>query len=146
MAFIQSEYALGQKTAPQAFSAGAVVAYTATVSIPTGETLGAGDTVELAALPANHRIVDATVIADGDFDGKTAAIGIMSGNFGADDATRTSGTELFAAAALTGFTRLATGTAAMLPTSDKDRSIGVKLSGTVTGAGQTLTLLLLLAQ
>lgn len=146
MALVQSNIALGVVTVPQAFTSGAVVAYRASFTVPAGVTVAATDVLELAILPADHIILDATLIAEGDFDGATADVGIMTGEVGEEDNTRTSGDEIFDGAALTGFVRVASNEGLLVDPTDTDRSIGVKFSADVVGAGQTITLQVLMTQ
>lgn len=147
MTIRQSQRAIGQRPVPQAFTSGAVVAYLAEFIIPAGMTIGAGDIVELAVLPADHRIVDAQILPTGNFGaGVTADVGIMSGAVGSTDPARTVGNELFAAVATNAFGRLVKGDAIVLDHSNSDRSIGVKFSAAVTGAGQILRLQVLMTQ
>lgn len=142
----QSEFAVNQAEVPQAFTAGAVVAHTAEYVIPAGVTIATTDIIELSVLPADHRIVDAIVIPTGNFGTATADVGIMSGEVGSKDNTRTSDDVIFDDAALTGFVRLAKSSGLILEPSDTDRSIGVKFSAAVTGAGQVLRIQFLMAQ
>lgn len=145
MAIIQSEIAKGTIAVPQAFTSGAVVAHLATIELPAGVDVASGDIVELSVLPANHRVVDAVVIADG-FTTETADIGLMSGDVGSTDDTRTSDDSIFAAADLSGFDRLAKGDSVVAEAVDYDRSIGLVFSAAVTGAGQSVTVQFLLTQ
>lgn len=143
----QSKRVTGQLPIPQAFTAGAVVDYVAEFVIPAGMTVATADIVELAVLPADHRIVNARIIPSGNFGASvTADIGIMSGDVGDKNSVRTSGAELFDDVALTAMASLSKGDSIILATSDQDRSIGVKFSGAVTGAGQILRLQLSLTQ
>ena len=144
---LQSDLVVGTRTVPQAFTAGAVVAYLVDITIPTGVTLGTSDIVELGVLPAFHRVVDAMVVAASGFTDEKADIGIMTGAVGDDgDATRTSGNELFDDVGLTALARMTKSAAIVLASTDKDRSIGMKFTASLTGAGQTVTLQFLLAQ
>lgn len=144
MAIVQSPFALGQKQAPVSREARGVVAERFTIELT--EDIGAGDIVELAILPAYHFVVSATVIPEGSFGDVTADIGIMSGNVGDTSDTRTSGNELFEGLALDEVSSINKVEGLMLQPTDRDRSIGVTVSGAVTGAGQKLTLLLFTVQ
>lgn len=146
MTIYQSDVAKGIKIVPQAFTKGAVVATTAKFTIPAGTTITSSDIIELAVLPAFHRIVDVKVIPTGSYSAATADIGIMSGEVGDKESARTSNDVIFADVALTGIVgTVAKADALVMATANQDRSIGVALSGSVVGAGQTLTLQLLLA-
>lgn len=144
MAIIQSEWAAGRKQAPAAGTARNVVVerYSFTLT----DDVAGSDILELAILPAFHFIVGATLVPEGDFDGATADIGIMSGAVGSRDSTRTSGDEVFDGAALTGVIVSDKEDALLLKPTDVGRSIGVKFSKSVTAADQKLTLILLTAQ
>lgn len=146
MAIRQSEIALGQKVAPQAYTAGASASYLARFKIPTGMTIATGDIIELAVLPADHRIVTAQIIPVGNFSTATADVGIMSGEVGDPNAARTSGNELFDDVALTGMASMTKADAILLEPSHLNRSIGVKFSAAVTGANQELILQVVYAQ
>ncbi|HWL29596.1 MAG TPA: hypothetical protein VNQ97_11885 [Burkholderiaceae bacterium] len=146
MAIIQTEIAKGLKMVPQAFTSGAVITYQAELVIPTGTSVTTSDIVELAVLPAFHRAVDGLIIPSGNYDGATADIGLMSGAVGDPSTDRTSGAEIFDDVALTALARITKGDALVKASTDSDRSIGVKFSKTITGAGQKLILQLLLTQ
>ena len=146
MALVQSNIALGVVTVPQAFTSGAVVGYRASFTIPAGLTVADDDVLELAILPADHVILDATLIAEGNFDGATADIGIMTGEVGEEDDTRTSDDSIFDGAALTGFVRVTANEGLLIDPAETDRSIGVTFSDDVVGAGQVITLQILMTQ
>lgn len=103
--------------------------------------VAASDKLELGALPARARIVDATVIGVGIVT-VTAKVGMMSGTLGDKNDARTVGAELFTAAALNGnVTRLTTVANFTNPAAETNRAIGVQLSSDVAGsAGKSITL------
>ena len=72
----------------------------------------------------------------------TADVGVMSGDFGAKDATRTAGNQLFDDQSVNNTEGNATRRACLaIAPSDKHRGIGVTLSGNVTaGASKRITL------
>lgn len=147
MTILQSKLATGQETVPQSYESGEVVAYIADYTIATGATVATTDIIELAVLPGGARIVNAKVIPTGNFGaGVTADIGIMSGDVGSTDTGRTSGAEVFDDVALTAMAEISKADALLLATTDKHRSIGVKFSGDVTGAGQVIRLQVFYAQ
>lgn len=146
MAIVQSQMAKGVEIAPQAFTKGAVVAYRASFTIPTGTNIGAGDILELAVLPADHEFVTASLIPEGDFATVTADVGIMTGQVGSLDPSRTVGQEVFAGAELTGLSSVDTTAPFLIEKSDTDRSIGVKFSAALNGDNQTITLLVVMTQ
>ena len=146
MTILQSTLAKGQKQAPQAFGTGINVSYLADFTIPAGMTVATTDIIELGVLPAGHRVIDARVIPTGDFGASvTADVGIMSGDVGSTG-TRTSGAEIFDDVALTAMVGLAKADSILLADADQHRSIGVKFSASITGAGQVIRLQLTYAQ
>lgn len=146
MAIRQSAIATGQKQVPQAYTAGALACYLATFTIPVGMTVATNDIIELAVLPAEHRVVDAMLLTTGSFAAAKATVGIMSGEVGDATSVRTSSSELFNAVTPAELVRLSTDDAIVLATNDDNRSIGVKFDAAITGAGQTVTLQLIIAQ
>lgn len=145
MPIVQSDWAKGLKQAPEAGTAGAVVCerYKFTVSA----NLAVGDIIELACLPAYHEVVDAILIADECGVGTTFDVGLMSGAFGVVDPARTSGAELFSAAADAATTRMSLATGFRIGQVGSHRSIGVKVGATaIVAAGQVIELLLFTKQ
>jgi len=140
---IQSEWALGRKQTPTSREAGVVVAQRFEVTIDTD--LDEGDIVELAVLPAYHTVVDA--ILDTEELGVSLDVGIMSGAVGDPDGTRTCGDELFRNedASAEAVARPRESSAFTIAPADRDRSIGVKVSSSVT-AGKKIALTLLMVQ
>lgn len=105
----------------------------------TAAGLVVGDIIEMGALPAGMVVRDMTVVCD-DFDSSattcTADVGLMSGDYLSGDVPpRTSGAEFLAAAALGqaggGVFNLAVKAGLQLNPSLVDRSIGIKLTGTL---------------
>lgn len=133
MAIIQSDWAKGLKTPARPQTAGAV--HTTKFSITVDQNVGTSDIIELGVLPAYAHIVDAVLFTEGTFTGVTASVGIMSGEVGSTDASRTSGTELFNGADLTNVNRMELASGWLLaPAADKHRSIGLQVSAAVTAA------------
>lgn len=151
MALIQSPWAKGQKPVARPQTAWTVHAQLFVVDL-TSQAFAAGDILELAVLPPYARIVGAQLVTVGALGAATVDIGLMSGNTGdltnPDDSARTSGNELFAAAALTAeLTFISKSASLLLEPTEKDRSIGVKFSAAVAaGAGKKIGLLLQFAQ
>lgn len=109
-----------------------------------GNFTAASDILEIGFLPAFCRPVRATIVAAG-FGALTADVGFMTGEPGADlnqDGTaRTSGDEIFDGVTVNDAENNATlATLVAIPATGVNRSIGVKISGNVTAAGQSLTL------
>lgn len=146
MAMIQTKWATGQAAVPQAFTAGAVVAYKATIDVPVGTTLPKNEPIEFAVLPADHELVSVTIIPDGDFATASVNIGLMTGRVGSDDSERTMGKEIYDAAALSAVLNELPVSAYNIARSDADRSIGLQFTDDVIGAGQKLTLLIQMYQ
>lgn len=140
MAIKQSVWAQGLRQAPVSGEAGGVVCekYEFTVSANLAST----DIVELGVLPAYHTVVDAVLITGDLGSGVTIDVGIMSGIKGDKDSSRTSGNELFAAAANNTVVRMSKAAGFQIAPVDADRSIGLKVSGAVTGSGQKVMLIL----
>lgn len=141
MAIKQSAWAAGRKVAAVSGCAGEVVAQKFEYTV--NENLSIGDIIEIGVLPAEHDVADIIAIVDGMGTGVTADIGIMSGDYGDTDQSRTSADEFFAAQAVATATvaRMSAATGFRLDSSRKDRSIGVKIGGAgVTAAGQVITL------
>lgn len=135
MALHQSKYAKGTLPIAAAGCAGVVVAQTFEFLVPT--TIAEGDIIELAPLLAGCRLVDWHLQSeDLDSDGSPAIvwdIGLMSGEWGVNDDTRTCADELFDGTTLSqagGFARAASQDAidgmAITPV-EYARSIGAKL-------------------
>lgn len=137
MAIVQSDFGKGSRIASEPRAAGTVHSQRFVFDF-TGQSLAAGDILELGVLPAYCRIVDATLITEGTAfaAATTADIGFMSGTFGdATDATRTSGNEVFAAADATlRLQRMAKPDAVLVEPVDYARGIGVKFSAAVAAA------------
>lgn len=105
----------------------------------------ATDILEIGLMPAHARVVGATVIGAGFGGAITADVGLMTGDQGANDDTRTlTGTEFFNDADVNGAEADMTTAAALAVSQDqKHRGIGVELSADVAaGAAKKLTLVL----
>lgn len=131
MTIHQSDYANGSKSGPYPGFAGAVCAVRATFTVPT--TIVEGDIVELVGLPPGCVPVDAIFDSD-DLDSGTPAIvwdiGIMSGEFGDTDPTRSCGDELFDGITTSqagGLVRPTLADAQRIAASGAARGIGAKL-------------------
>lgn len=101
------------------------------------EPLTTGNLIEIAGIPANCVVADAFFVFE-DIDGATAAsvdIGLLSGNYGRLDDTRTVGTQFAAAntaAPRSGGLITVTAAALLLEPSSADRGIGIRF---VAGPG-----------
>lgn len=140
MALFQSRHALGQETAPVIYEAGCVGVAIFTYTFDKAFT-AASDILELGMIPADTRIIAATLIGEG-LGAITADVGVMSGDFGAKDATRTTGTQLFNDQSVNDTEGDATRKNCLsVAPSDKHRGLGVTLSGNVAaGASKKITL------
>jgi hypothetical protein len=138
MAIYQSDWIKGIKQEPVCGAAGNVVNERFVITVEAG----AADVIELGVLPAYATVTDAILINGAAGGTVTANVGIMSGEKGAPDDTRTVGTELFSAqsVAAAGVNRTTRATAFQIAPSNTDRSIGVKLSGTASEATYELVL------
>lgn len=143
MTIKQSNWTKGINVTATSDCSGEVVCERFTFTIT--ENLTTSDIIELGVLPAFATVVDA--ILDTDECGTcTIAVGVMSGSVGSTDGARTSGTELFAAAADASVVRPSTRSAFTIAPTDKDRSIGLKFSAAVTAANQVVALTLFYKQ
>lgn len=144
MAIKQSPWALFKKTAASVLTSGSVVKQEFYYDASNG--LLATDIVDFGVLPANAKIVDATLFADASIGAANANIGIMSGDIGSTDATRTVGSEIFSAQSLatahTTLVKLSSVTALNLAPGATDRSIGLQVSANVVaGANKIIRLI-----
>lgn len=142
MAIIQSAWAKGNRQAVRPQTAGASHAQKFTFDF-SNQAVAAADILEIGELPPFCQIGSATLVPEGDFAGITVDVGLMSGTYGdAEDTTRTSGNELFAAQAVQ-FASLSKGESMLIKSIEGSRGIGVKFSGDVAAtAGKKLHLVL----
>jgi len=136
MALLQTVQANRGKTLAYPSHAGEVVAHKTQISLNTSDyTLVANDIIEMSAIPDGCRVVDLIVDSDDldssgtptiDFD-----VGIMSGDWQDDDATRTCGAEFISGATIAqggGVVRPTLKTAFRTVGTSGDRSIGIKIT------------------
>lgn len=140
MPLFQSNAARGLTPTPTAYQAGIVTTAIFEHTF-TANFTAATDKLEIGVLPANVRIVGATLVS-GALGAITADVGLMSGDAGEADADRTVGNQIFNDASVNSTAVDATLAACLaIAPSDKHRGIGVTLSGNVTaGSTKTLTL------
>lgn len=141
MAIKQSPWALFKRTAARPLTSGAVTRQEFYYDASAG--LLAADIVDLGVLPANAKIVNAQIYADASIGTTNATVGIMSGDLGSTDSSRTLGTEIFNAAAITNahtaIVNLTAPSALNLAAGVSDRSIGLQVSAdVVAGAGKII--------
>lgn len=132
MALKQSAWALGNQVSVRPQTAGCD--HTQRFTFEAAAGLAIGDIVEIGELPSYCVITHAQVFTEGTFTGATADVGLMSGEYGLNDAARTSGNQLFAAADLTAFTRLAKPECLLLAPTELPRGIGIKIAGAAVAA------------
>lgn len=111
----------------------------------TSAFTAATDILEIGLMPAHARVVGATVIGAGFGVAITADVGLMTGDQGANDDTRTlTGTEFFNDANVNGNeVDMTTAAALAISQEQKHRGIGVELSVDVAaGPAKKLTLVL----
>ena len=146
---IQSQWAKFIRTVHRPQSAGAVHEQRFSYDCASLGVL-ATDILELGVLPANARLIDAMVFAEGAWGAITADIGLMSGEFGSKDTARTSGNELFAAQnvnnTVTAAARLSKPAGLLVDPVEKNRSIGVVFSADVAAGAKKIHLRLFYAQ
>lgn len=150
MALIQSGWPTRQHNTATAGCAGVEVAQLFEIALPAA-ALVANDIIELGVLPAYNSISDAILVCDDlDTGGAPAMafdVGIMSGEVGDKDSVRTCGAEIFAASNVGqagGVARTTLASAFTIGATDKDRSIGVKITtaAATQAVGAKLRLLL----
>lgn len=132
-AFIQSNYAKGTISPPYPSHSGETISHR--FAIVAAATLALGDIIELAVIPPNCRVVDIVLDVDKLDDHETETIsldvGLMSGNWGVNDDTRTCGDEFFdgdTTARGGGVARPSLVSAYRVGTSPVARGIGVKVA------------------
>lgn len=143
MAIKQSDWAYGRRTTAVCGEAGEVVCERFTYTVTSD--LSAGDIIEMGPLPAFAFPVDAVLVTD-ELGTGTLDVGVMSGDAGSTDQSRTCGAELFSGAADASVVRMSQPGGFRLTSVDKDRGIGVKVSAAVTAANQRIDLLLFYRQ
>ena len=139
----QSQWAQGLVQTPRPQTHGAV--HVAHFVFPVTAALSTGDIIEIGELPPFARITDAVIFSEGTFTGITGTVGIMSGEYGNLDESRTSDDLIFDGADMTTFARLEKKEALLLAPTDMPRGIGVKVSGAVPGAAADKKIHLLLS-
>jgi len=141
----QNDWAYGRKTVPDACRAGAVTCAKFDFTIKDGETLAAADIVEIGGLLAFNEIVSYKLVHDAAGGTTTAKVGLLSGEFGDEDDSRTLGAEMYAAAAVAAAGVKTTELAGILlaDSTDNDRGIGLQLSADTTASGSDITFTLI---
>ena len=132
VAILQSEYASGKLAAPTPCGS-EVCSYRASYTFATGD-LVLNNIVDMAVLPANCTLLDAVLDSD-DLDSNasptiTLDVGVMSGDVGSTDNTRTCGAEVFSqdtTAQAGGVKVPSLKTAYRVAAVSTDTSIGVKI-------------------
>ena len=142
MALFQSATAKNRRTPPVPQQAGMVAAAVFTHNF-TKDFTAADDILELGMLPAGAQAVKATVIGEG-LGSITADIGIMTGDAGENDETRSAGAEFFDDVSVNDNEAAApVKTCLAVAPEQKHRGIGVVLSGNVAaGPNKKITVVL----
>lgn len=142
MALFQSPAAKGKQTPPVGYVAGAKMVAVFKHTFTEAFT-AASDKLEIGMLPAGAQVLNATLIS-GALGVTTADVGLMSGDAGAKDATRTVGNELLNDASVNSTEAPATAASCIaVAPADTHRGIGVTLSAdVVAGSTKTLTLII----
>ncbi len=136
---LQSNYAEGKAIAPTPAGAGVVCAYRAEIALKAAD-LTLGRIIEMGPLPDSCDLVDAILDADqldADEGAITLDVGIMSGEAGGIDDTRTCGNELFGGSNVAqdgGVVRAGAASAFRLARRAIDRGIGVKVTAAPAAA------------
>ena len=151
MALLQGDAAKGIIPVVYPSAAGEVVAQRYDYSALA--TLALNDVIEMAYLPPNGVLVDAILICD-DLDTHASPtisldVGIMSGDWGDNDGSRTCGDEIFDGSDLAqagGVARPTAAEAFRIAKSESARSIGIKVAtAAATAAAGTITLITFIA-
>lgn len=146
MALKRSEYAKGTLVAPNPGFSGVAVTHRFTMALTGTEQVG--DILEIAAIPPGCRPLD-IVIDSEDLDTHGTAtiafnVGVMSGDYGADDSSRTCGVQFFSATEIGragGVARPTLASAYRVPVAPKARGIGIEITtAAATGAAGTVGL------
>lgn len=122
MAIIQNKP--GLLAVPSCGFAGVVQQQRFEIKIPAG--LNDGDIIELGVLIANARICGCLLDADSQTD-MVVDIGLMSGDVGDPDPSRTCGNEIYDSHTIDGVLATIDSTPLRLVKDEADRSIGVKI-------------------
>lgn len=140
MAIKQSPWALFKQTAARPLTSGAVTKQEFYYDASAG--LLAADIVDFGVLPANAKIADAILYSDASIGTVNATVGVMSGDLGSTDSSRTLGTEIFNATAITNahtaVVRLTAPAALKLAPGATDRSIGLQVSADVAAGSNKI--------
>jgi hypothetical protein len=135
MAFFQAKQVVANKALPSPIGADDTTTIVGEFVVPTG--LANGDIIEMAGLPVYAIPVDLTVCGDQVDSNGTPTVsldcGYLSGNYGANDSSRTIGNEFFAADtsfrnAAGGFVRSAKKNGFMVTPATTEKGIGLKLA------------------
>lgn len=121
MAMIQTPWATGHRSTPTAERAGNVMTQELSYTVKNGDTLAAADIVEMGILPAFHHIVDIQVYPED----AEVLIGLMTGETGVKDDTRTLGPNLIGHDGV------------MIPSVDYHRSIGMRVAADLVATEDT---------
>lgn len=124
MSIIQSAWAKGTRQIARPQTANAVHVQVFEYDFSKGE-VDTTDILEIGAIPAYARVVDANLYASAALTG--VAVGTMSGEFGSTDSARTASDNLFASGNVTatGVTRLSLSELLKRIPTDKDVGLGV---------------------
>ena len=111
-------------------------------TIPAGVVVN--DITEACAIPHGCKVVDATIFQDGLGVSCTVDVGILSGQYGKNDAARTMGNEIYAglAVATAGTGAKPTKNLMAIAPAESAQGVGIKFLGANPTAGKKLTLAL----
>lgn len=130
--------AAGIRRTPITMPDGAGEVHRAVFQHTLGAALNTTDVLEIGALPARCQIVGARLEVTGIAGTTNVNVGFMSGEYGDTSATRTNGSELFAAATATTARTLGLAAGAAIAKSDAHRSIGVEVSANEAAGAKTI--------
>lgn len=136
----QSKTAKGRSTPPVPYQAGMVAMALFDYTLTKAFT-AATDMLELGVLPAGAKLVSATLITEGLAATTAIDVGLLDGEAGDYDETRTMGAEIFTAAALNTEVNATLTKCLSFAPANVHRGIGVTLSVNQTvGAGKVIRL------
>ena len=131
MSIIQSAWSKGTKQIARPQTANAVHTQTFEYDFAK-KALAATDILEIGAIPAYAKVIDAKLYADTAL--ADISVGLLTGAFGSTDAARTADATLFASGAVsaTAVSRLALSSVLKRAAQDTDVGIGVKAAAAVS--------------
>lgn len=138
MALKQSDYATGRRATLTSVRAGVPAVQELTMTVKAGQTFAAADIFELCQLPAFHDLLGVKLTSDALGGAITLKMGLLTGEAGFADNTRTLGSEIVAAQSVVAANtsaEIASPGAIRLKAAEYHRGIGVQFSADVAAGG-----------